>query len=69
MGKTVSDLKDGFKKCWGSLSLVFAFKQAKEQILFQVKPLKMLNKICFAHSRVTVKFSEAMRQGKRQHKS
>ena len=33
----------------------FAFKQAKEQILFQVQPLKMLNKYSFfVHFRVTL---------------
>ena len=39
----------------GGFSSVFAFKQAKEQILFQVQSLKMLNeKHFFAHFRVTV---------------
>ena len=36
MGKTVFDL------C--SFYFIFAFKQGKEQILFKVKPFKMLNK-------------------------
>ena len=40
---------------WGGFSLVFAFKQANEQVLFQVQLLKMLKKnIVFVHFRVTV---------------
>ena len=36
-------------------SSVFAFKQAKKYILFQVQPLKILiKKFSFAHFRVTV---------------
>ena len=40
--KTVFDLKNILKKCSPFL-LIFAFKQAKAHILFQVQPFKMLN--------------------------
>ena len=36
--------------------------ETKEQTLFQAHPLKMLNNYFFAHFRVTLKFSEALRQ-------
>ena len=39
MAKRVFDLYRGKQKNW--VSSVFAFKQAKEHILFQVHPLKM----------------------------
>ena len=53
MVKTVFDLYRGRQKF--GLSSVFAFRQAKEQILFQVQPLKIWNTtfLC-AHYRVTV---------------
>ena len=37
MAKTVFDLKISLKNIFWSISSVFAFKQAKEHILFQVK--------------------------------
>ena len=54
MAKTVLDLKNSLKFFFLSISSVFPFKQAKEHILFQVKPLKKFNNIIFeAHFRVT----------------
>ena len=48
--------------------LVFAYKQAKEQILFQVLPLKMLNTfLCVLILGLRAKFSEALRQVNTQH--
>ena len=41
MAKTVFDLKNSKKKLFWPFSSVFVFKQAKEQILFQVQPLKI----------------------------
>ena len=38
MAKTVFDLKNSEKNVLGSFSSIFAFKQAKEQILFQMQP-------------------------------
>ena len=55
MGKTVFGQKNIYI-FFLIISSVFAFKQAKEHTLFQVKTLKILNKNCFfAHFRVTVK--------------
>ena len=56
MGKTVFGLKNIFI-FFLIISSVFAFKQAKEHTLFQVKTIKKnLNKNCFfAHFRVTFK--------------
>ena len=55
MAKTVLNLKNiNFFFFFLSISSVFPFKQAKEHILFQVKPLKKFNNIIFeAHFRVT----------------
>ena len=44
MAKTVFDLKNSKKKLFWPFSSVFVFKQAKEQILIQVQPLKIINK-------------------------
>ena len=44
MGKTVFDLKNSETKFFESISSVLGFKQAKEHILFQVKPEKYFNK-------------------------
>ena len=53
MGKTVLDLyyREQYLFCYFFSD--FAFKQAKEQILFQVQHLKMLKQNVFAHFRVT----------------
>ena len=65
MVKTVFDLYRGKQKF--GFSSVFAFKQAKEQILFQVQPLQILNtKLLFAQSFKQTKFSVALRQVKMQ---
>ena len=56
MAKTVFDLKNSKTNFVLPFSSVFVFKQAKELILFQVQPLKIINKnIFFAHFRVTLK--------------
>ena len=47
MAKTVFDLKNSKKNIFWSISSVFAFKQAKEHILFQVKTKKMWNENFF----------------------
>ena len=68
MAKTGFDLKNCKQKCSPSFSSVFDFKQAKEQTLCKVHPLKMINKKqnCLAHFRVTfTKFSGALLQVKR----
>ena len=44
MVKTVFDLYRRKQNLLGGFFSIFTFKQAKEQILFQVQPLKMLNK-------------------------
>ena len=49
-GKAVNDLKKVKTFFVWSISLVFAFKQAKENIVFQVKSLKKLQKIVFVCS-------------------
>ena len=45
MVKMVFDLYRGKQNLFLGFSSVFALKQAKEQILFQVQPLKMLNTV------------------------
>ena len=55
MAKTVFDLKKSKKNWFSPFSSVFPFKQAKEQILFHVQPLKMLNtKFILLLYRVTI---------------
>ena len=55
MAKTVFYLKKSKNNFLGSISSVFAFKQAKEQILFLVQPLKIINENFFwPHFRVTL---------------
>ena len=49
-----------------SFSSVFAFKQAKEQILFQVQPLEMFNIKKFMILGLHAKFSEALYPKSRQ---
>ena len=57
LDKFVFDLFEGKKKKF-SFSKFLAFKQTKEHILFQVQPLKMLNKklVC-THCRASAKIS------------
>ena len=63
MAKTIFNLKNSILFCL-PFSSVFVFKQ--EQILFQVQPLKIINKKnLFAHFRVTL---NTIRQVKMQHK-
>ena len=38
MAKMCFDIKNSYKILFASFSLFFAFKQAKEQILFQMQP-------------------------------
>ena len=54
MAKTVFNLKNSLKNIFWSIFSVFAFKEAKEYILFQVKTYKMWNENFFVpHFRVT----------------
>ena len=54
MAEIVFDLKNSITIFVLPFSSVFVFKQAKEQILFQVQPLKIKNKI-FCSFWVTLK--------------